>query len=633
MRPMPTLVTTGPALLFASLYVLAFLVTCAGLGRRIARWLGAGSVATFLEKATVALLLGAGALELIPFVLGATGRLSVGTLRVGLALVALAALPDAWAALRRARSELAGLDRPPTWVLVWLLALLPGLIVALFSAVTPTLEPDGLGYHLTVPKRWLLSGSLAYLPTYPYSNTPMGVEMLFMNGLAVAGDAAAKLTHFALGLVGACALFAAGVRLAGRGVAVAAVTAFLYGPFGVGPVLGWAYLEGATSAALIASGGAWLIWYQSRDPGWLRVTALLAGVGVSFKITAGLFPIALAAITLLVLTRDERTENRSPVAALATVARLLPLILLPVLPFLVRSWLTTGNPIFPMAAQWIRSRDFSSSIAGEFESYNRYLVWASAHAWPLARRKLILRITALVVLGAGVAVAVTRRSPVARWASIVITVTLLTQLFATGLYGRYWIPVLAIFELPMLALLGKVLADRRAQWAVVALSAALSLLCARRGLQSVENDVSGLVTTALGLSEQRAYLERHIPLFPIYEFANRELPAEAGVMLAEYCGGFYVDRATYCADIPQDSLRYTSTLDFQSDRERLGISHLIAPVAWGEVDSKPDMTGGNVALLVRMGEHAQVNRMLRGHAKLLLQAADQGLFALDRGVD
>jgi len=302
---------------------------------------------------------------------------------------------------------------------------------------------------------------------------------------------------------------------------------------------------------------------------------------------------------------------------------------LPVLPFLVRSWLVTGNPVFPLGAQWIRSRDFSSELAREFENYNRYLLWASGHTWSLERRTLIVRITGLLVLFAGALIALTRRTPLARWASVLITVTFLIQLFATGLYVRYWIPILAILELPLLALLGKVLADRRAQAPLIALSAALSLLCARKGLQSVDNDVGDLVKTAFGLMKQRQYLERHQQLFPVYEFINRELPASAGVMLAAYCGGFFIDRTTYCADIPQESLRYTSPELFRGDRERLGITHLLAPFAWGELGSKPELTGGgNVAVLVRAGEHAQINRMLQQDVKVLIKADDQALFAI-----
>ena len=60
-----------------------------------------------------------------------------------------------------------------------------------------------------------------------------------------------------------------------------------------------------------------------------------------------------------------------------------------------------------------------------------------------------------------------------------------------------------------------------------------SLFLARQSLKSVDNDLSGLLRTAFGLEPQREFITRHHALFPIYELANRELPASAGLMMSE----------------------------------------------------------------------------------------------------
>jgi hypothetical protein len=628
---MPSLVTTGAAVLQAPVFVIAFLIVSAGVGRRILRWLSLAETTLFAERLAIAVILGAALLQIVPFTLGVVGIVTVSTLRIALGLAALVAAPDAWSTLKAARTAFQNRAPVPGWIWVWLATLLPGLLIALLLALTPTLDPDGLGYHLTVPKRWLEQGALGYLPTYPYSNTPMGVEMLFMNGMAVAGDTAAKSIHFVLGLTGACALYLAGKRLAGRPVAVLATTAFLYGPLGVGPLLGWAYLEGITSAALISSGLAWLIWYQERDRAWLRCAALLAGAGVSFKITAALFPVALGVLTLITLCSEARKERRSLLPELVSILRLLPLIILPVLPWLVRSAIVTGNPLFPMGAQWIPSRDFSAALSKKFDSYNRYMVWGInlSQEWTLARRKLFFAaITGALALCGGF-IALRQRSFVARSTAWVVLGTLLIQLLAAGLYKRYWIPVLSVFQLPLLALFARQLSADWLRGPLIGLSALLSLFQARQGLKTIDNDAAGLLKTALGLEAQNAYVARHLTLFPLYELANRDLPATAGIVMSQYCGGFYLDRRTFCADITQESLRFDTREHFLTDLRKLGITHVLAPRFWAEIDSKPAMEGGNVSMLVREREHACISELMREHSHLLKAAGDQGLYAVD----
>jgi hypothetical protein len=426
-------------------------------------------------------------------------------------------------------------------------------------------------------------------------------------------------------------LYCAGLRLGGRVVAIVAVTAFLFGPLGVGSLLGWAYLEGITSAALIASTLAWLVWFQERDAGWLRCAALLAGFSVTFKLTAGLFPVALGTLTILTLTHEARRAAQPMRPALLKIVYLLPFVVLPVVPWLVRSAIETGNPLFPMAAQWIPSRDFSADLAAKFDRYNRYMVWGVNLSWTLERRRVFFfAVTAGLVLVGGL-LSWRQRSFMTRATALVVVGSLLAQMLAAGLYKRYWIPIFSVFQLPLIALFVRELSAQWVRRALIAITALGSLVQARQSLKSVDNDAVGVVRTALGLETQHTFLAQHLPLFPIYELANRELPVNAGFVMSQYCGGFYLDRSTFCADITQEALRYSDWPTFVADLRKLGITHAIAPRSWAEPGSKPSMEGGNVSMLVREREHACVSQLLRDHSRLLQSGSDQGLYALDLG--
>jgi len=410
-----------------------------------------------------------------------------------------------------------------------------------------------------------------------------------------------------------------------------AVAAFLFGPMGVGVLLGWAYLEGATSAMLIGATLAWVIWFQERDRAWLRCAVLLAGLAVSFKLTAGLFPVALAALTIVTLVHEAREARASAVSAVLSLVPLLPLLVLPVLPWLVRSALVTGNPVFPMGAQWIPSRDFSGPLAAKFEHYNRYMVWGInlPPSWDLDRRRKFFNGVALALLAGGGLVAWRQRTFMTRATACVVLGTALVQLGAAGLYKRYWIPVFSVFQILAIAMFARELLARWARNAILLITGLGSLFQARQSLKSVEMDASGLLRTAIGIEPQHEFALRHDPLFPIYEYANNRLPQSAGLMMSQYCGGFYLDRNSFCADITQEALRYADFPTFVADLRKLGITHAIAPRSWAELGSKPTMEGGNVSMLVREQEHAQVSVLLREHARLLVAADNQGLYALD----
>jgi hypothetical protein len=631
---MPWLVTTGPAALHAGTFGIAFVVLALSVGRRLLIWLSIGKSATPLERGVLAMAVGAGALQFLPFVLGVAGVMTTKGVCVASAIVALAASYDATAVLKRAWLSIRSLEAQPIWLRIWLLTLLPGLGLALLSALTPVVDPDGLGYHLTVPKRWLATGSVGYLPTYPYSNTPMGVEMLFTLGMAWAGDAAAKLVHFSLGITAAFGLWATARRVANELLAALAVSLFFYGPFGVVSLMGWAYVEAATAAALVGSGLAWLIWYQGREASFLRVAGLLAGLGVSFKMTAGLFPVALAALTLLLLWNEQRAQGKPLAPSLRLLSGFLLLVALPVLPWLTRSALLTGNPFFPMFAKLIPSRDFSALQSRDFDQYNRYMVWgvgAGAH-WGLGLRKAILAAVAAVVALVGGLAYRRQRSFPARATVLVILSTVLIQLGAAGLYKRYWVPVLSVLELPMLLLLVPWLSAAWVRPALLGMTALLSLFGAKQVLAGVNNDAAGLVKVPLGLEPQQAFLDRQLPLLPLYEMVNRDAPANAGVVLAAYCGGFHIDRTTFCADIVQSALRVSSWAEFTADLRRLGVTHVIAPRDWEAplaTLEAPPLEVGNTSFLIRHQEHVMIGRLLREHGRLLAPASDQGLYAID----
>ena len=447
-------VSRAPTLLTAPLFVGLLLFVSVVIGRRVLHLFGAVRSASPGERLVVAVAIGLGALQFGPFVLGLFGLLSPTSVRIMLAVLGVIALVDLLPLVATARCWWSGRRRLAAWEWVWLALLAAPLVFSFFVALAPSFDPDGLGYHLTAPKRWLQIGSLDYLPTLTYTNGPMGSEMLYSIALGVVGDSGAKLIHFAASLLAAVGIYLLGSRVRSPMVGRIACTLFLFGPFGVYGIIGFGYVEGTATLAIVASMVCWMLWFDTADRAWLRPAALLAGLAVSFKLTSLLFPVALLALTILVVRSRGRRETGVDDLGPKGIAGLMALVVAPIAPWLVRSLVVTGNPVFPLLARWIPSRDFPAAMSNDFETYNRYMLWGNRWGYRLSidTRRLILVAIGLGVLIVGALVYRRLRDPLHRAVTLVVVSIVLVQLAAAGLYARYWIPLAAVVLIPVIAL-------------------------------------------------------------------------------------------------------------------------------------------------------------------------------------
>ncbi len=606
------------------------------MGRRLLILLGARGAVSPNERGVIAAGLGAGMLQFVPFALGAVGLMTTTSMRIAVGVLFIAAAADLRAVALSVVALLRRRTYPDSWTIVWLIALSPALLMAGLVALAPTLDPDGLAYHLTVPKRWMQTGWLDYLPTYPYSNAPMGVEMLFGLGMAFCGDVAAKCIHYVLGVVAAAAIYLAGKRLSGRMVGAVVATLFLVGPGGTVMLFGFAYVEGAVSLATAGSVLSWLVWYQTDNRGYLRGAALLAGIAVSFKLSAAIFPVALLAVTAVAVAVKAQEGQvakglfKSASFGLLSAAWLGPFVAAPILPWLTRAFLVTGNPVFPLFANLIPSRDLSAELATKVDRYNRYMTWGNfiGRDWTLEQRAWVLVGVAALIALLGVLAFFKLRGRTTRGVVVVLTISSLVQLSAAGLYIRYWTPIAAPIALQIAAALAPILSRRSVMVAWLGITLAGSLVQARSSYVDSGSNLAGLLRTVAGLDERVNFVRTRLPLHPLYQRANRDLPAEAGIMLSGYCGGFYIDRRTFCAEFVHDSIRFTTWKEFTDDLRRLGVTHIIAPSALATGGPTPDLGGSSVSVVTRAEQYRLVRQLLTSHARTLETSSDQGLYEI-----
>jgi hypothetical protein len=571
----------------------------------------------------VGVALGFATLQFVPFTLGVAGVLSERTLRAAMVLIAVACSFDAATLLRWARRQIAQRQREGPRALVWALVLTFGLVIGFFQALAPATDPDGVGYHLAVPQQWLADGTIGFMATYTPTNSPSGAEMLFAIGLGTIGDSGAKVLHLSACALAGIAAYLAGRRVAGRPGGVAAGLIVLLGPFGVARLSGTALIVGFVALMVAIALLAWLIWSDSRQPYWLVVVGAACGFAVSFKLTAAAVPIALAAASFAVSRTGTRRIGARAVAV-ATAAFLVPTV-----PWLIRAAVTTGNPLFPVLARYIPSRDFPADMAMEYERFNRLQHWGGQWARNLSTdsRQLLLWVAAAVVVAvAAVFVTARRGRRLDQVMCGIVAAVVLVQLFAVGFYPRYWIPSALVLALPALHLVRHRLDSR---WIGRIGLATACLLTAAQVRTFLQLSPISLVASSISASGREEYFDRTVGLRALYDYANTQLPADSVVLQSYLCAGFYLDVDDYCGDMLQGSIRFDRWDHFTADLDKHGVTHVITRAELANGGPRPfDEVGGNVGLLMRDDLYASLTRLLRERGRLLIGADEFGLYQI-----
>jgi hypothetical protein len=625
-------VSHAPTLLTAPVFVVAVLYVSVVIGRRVLQVLRVGRAGTHGERFVIAGALGLGLLQFVPFVLGTIGILSETSVRIVLAAIAIASLWDLRSIIAELRDGWSKRSPVPAWEWVWFALLAAPLVISFFYGLAPSFDPDGVGYHLAAPKQWLTRGSLDYLPTLMYTHGVAGTEMLYASSLAVVGDAGAKLLHFGASLLAAGGVFLLGARVGartgGRIVGFVACTLFLFAPTGIYSVISASYAEGTATLAVVASALCWMLWFDSSDRTWLRGAALLAGIAVTFKLTSVVFPVALLALTVLIVRRRGREATGMAGMTPAGGVGLAALLVVPMVPWMIRSALITGNPVFPVLARWIPSKNLPPGNSEIFETYNRYMIWGTRAGYDLSldARKVVVALVALAILACGVFVYLRQKDPVHRLVTVVLVPTLIVQLYAAGLYMRYWTPLAAVLQIPILAFVFSRINERVARAGLLVI---LALFATGKIHDWVRSDPAQYVAASVDASKREELHRELVPLLPLYETANDQAAPGEAVLFGYGCAAFYIDGPPMCAETLETSLRLDDWDSFNRDLETLGIRYVIVPRDVADGVPPPETEAARaVGDVVRPEEYTMLNRLLRTRGQLIASALDQGLYRI-----
>jgi 4-amino-4-deoxy-L-arabinose transferase-like glycosyltransferase len=284
---------------------------------------------------------------------GAFRRPVLIAVALGGAAVAVPFLPGEARAFRAAWRGAGWMRRPLAAI---------GVLLALdvFLASAPPTSGDAIAYHLSAPKEWLEAGR--FFPIWWDWNTfqPFTTEFHQALGQALWNGRAAMVVSALLGVLSVCCVYGLTRDLVGRPAAIVASAVWVtQGMFVWESTGGFVELALAGFIALAA-------WHlaslhrtgRAQDALW---AGLAAGAAAGTKYHGLLF-IPVFALLAVLLVHRRRALAFGLFAAGACVA----------LPWYVRNWIVTGNPLYPFAAGIFGGKyldagsryDLSASLAG-----------------------------------------------------------------------------------------------------------------------------------------------------------------------------------------------------------------------------------------------------------------------------
>jgi hypothetical protein len=291
------------------------------------------------EQWLFSFVLGSACLSVLLFALAAAHLLYKGVFLA----VALLAILAAWRFAPLTRTSDDRPPWPPFWKWLFRCAWALFATVYLFYAMAPEWSPDGASYHLGLVLKLYRSHGFLPIPADFYKNMPAGVEMLFLPAFAFGKHSAAAMVHFLFLLVLPLLVVNFGRRfhLTEAGV-FAALLVFASPMAGIDGTS--AYVDIALATVLFALFYVLEIWERERARGLLAAAGLLAGFAFSIKYTGG-----IGLVYALLYAGWRRRRSGLPVVR--PLALLISVALIFILPWTVKSWIMTGNPVIPFLSR------------------------------------------------------------------------------------------------------------------------------------------------------------------------------------------------------------------------------------------------------------------------------------------
>ncbi len=260
---------------------------------------------------------------------------------------------------------------PPEWGLL-AVSVLFVLFILPFD-LAPPVARDELIQHLTIPALYLRKGGAFEIPFMGPSYFPMNLNMLYLAGLSFGSEALPRLVHHGFGLLTAIGIYSYLRFRTPRVYCLLAALLFISTPI-VMNLSRTAYVDlGATFFATMAL-LALLRWRHSGSR-WFYYSAILLGLSLGTKYN---MVVAFALLTPMAVFISLKRGGTQPGAVKAGFIYAAIAVLV-FSPWLVRNFIWTGSPLYPLIGAFISASGTGVHTGGAVSPIEkRYLLYGES---------------------------------------------------------------------------------------------------------------------------------------------------------------------------------------------------------------------------------------------------------------
>lgn len=311
------------------------------VGRRVARILSLSFV-NAAEEISVSAMLGVGIIGLVVLCLGLFGLLNSLSIPASGALLVILTWREAGRLLASLKEGI--VSATATRIRLTFAVLFIALVIILaLRAMTPPHSPDEAIYHLSVTKRFVQQGRVFPVVDNWAGNMPFLIQMVYAVCLIAKADIAARLLSLFLAVVCSLSLYAFSARFLTRRAGVVA----MFGFFGAGMIVEVAVtsrIDVSLAGMLFLATHAMVTYFETNQRGWLYASAVLSGLSLGIKYTAGIYILLLG---FMFLTESFLRRQHRFTTIIKRGAVYVVIIAAIASPWFIKNFVWFGNPVYP----------------------------------------------------------------------------------------------------------------------------------------------------------------------------------------------------------------------------------------------------------------------------------------------
>lgn len=417
----------------------------------------------------------------------------------------------------------------------------------IFMALAPAFLADSLKYHLTAPKWYISVHQIQFAPVFPF-NMPQNLEMLYTAGMLIHSDTVGLLLHFFMGPLAALGIWALARQFLPLTTSIWAGVFFYVGtPYiphaaqgvDLGPIFYsiWAFY-------------AFIRWRKTKRLYWLCLAGLLAGLCAGTKYTGFYTPLSLSFLVVLALWKDRIKSGRGKMQIVLPLSLFCLFGCIAGCPWYVKNWIVTGNPIYPIFYPLLGGKGWNMTSYQEGikrlgadmgllgRSFIDFLL-SPLRLFLLQNRIFVRGGTGLLTFSFAPGFLLLGKKYLKQydwW--LLFSVPFFTAWMIFSQYGRFLLPLLALWSIPCTAAAFHLLRKNRYLRTIT-----IVILLAGTGMGAALAPLyaSRFIPAVMGWESRDTFLVKTTWFYRDIQWMNKNLPQEARVM-SEFVNVYYLDR-------------------------------------------------------------------------------------------